>query len=542
MILGFEDQSKPTSLQEFEPSSFEVTEAAFLNTWYDNPTVKGKQWLDVLLADQDPVKLTKEEATQKALEAKTQIKNIPEEGLSQEAFDILLERQQKAKERAEILDTADAGFFRQAIPALAAGFLDPLNIAADAGIAIGLGKLFKTGKFIAKGETLGQRTLRRGGLGAVEGTLGAAGVEPASYLLSQELGDDYDSFDSLQNIAFGTIFGAGLHMGAGALGDAIRRGVHPSEAGPVSPIGERIDAAPMHIKQEYAKVAVSNMLNDADVDVVGIRNKEVIEAHNKLEQIDAKLKELGNSKAFKRGKYKSKRSRIERLEIERAQVLKQLEMDVEKTASRIEIEAENKEVLNRKSLQENAADPTGKFDKKKITSELKRRIEQALRDGEKVTYTKDGQPKRILEVEGDKVVDADGKEISFKELTRSLTEDAEAKALKEGEVAIVRKKMPETARPIEGEISPEAPVKNSMFLDEEAIARNNERLKDVPDYDRMEVAEQMATDAEADLKEFAEQSGIDVTKDIDDANKIVKGAKEQSKLLKALARCASIKG
>jgi len=542
MILGIEDESRATSLQEFEPTALEVNQAAFLNTWYDNPSVKGYQWLKSVFTDDDSVKLTKEEATQRALEAKTQIKNIPEEGLSESAFNILLERQKKAKERAEVLDAADAGFFRQAVPALAAGFLDPINIAADAAIALSLGKVFRTGQVIARGETLGARTLRRGGIGAVEGTLGAAAVEPASYLLSQELGDDYDSFDSLQNIAFGTVFGAGLHMGAGAIGDAIRRGKPPAEAGPVSPIAERVDAAPLHIKQEYARVAVANMLNDADVDILAIRNKEIIDAHNRLEQINTELRQLGSTKSFKRSKYKNKAKKIRRLEAQREQVLKQLELDVEQTASRIEIEAENTEVLNRKSLQETAADPTGKFDRKKVTKELKNRITRALSDGEKVTYTKDGQPKRILEVEGDKAIDQDGKEISFKELTRSLTEDAEAKALKEGEVAIVKNRTPEAARPVEGEITPEAPVKNSMFLDEETVARNNEKLKDVPDYDRMEVAEQMATDAEADLREFAEQSDIDVTKDIEAANDIVKGAKEQSKLMKALARCASIRG
>jgi len=60
--------------------------------------------------------------------------------------------------------------------------------------------------------------------GAAEGAAGAAMLEPLVYgAAKQEQDEDYSLYNSLMNIAFGTVFGGGLHVASGAIGDAISR-------------------------------------------------------------------------------------------------------------------------------------------------------------------------------------------------------------------------------------------------------------------------------------------------------------------------------
>lgn len=100
---------------------------------------------------------------------------------------------------------------------LGASILDPLNIAAafvpfapEARIAAMLGSA-------AEGAV--GRALVRGVHGAGAGFVGTAALEPANYWLSRQDHDDYTMGDVLTNLAFGTILGAGLHSGIGAIGD-----------------------------------------------------------------------------------------------------------------------------------------------------------------------------------------------------------------------------------------------------------------------------------------------------------------------------------
>jgi len=53
----------------------------------------------------------------------------------------------------------------------------------------------------------------------VEGSFGAAIVEPIVYSSAKQVQADYGIVDSFMNISFGTILGTGLHVGAGKLKD-----------------------------------------------------------------------------------------------------------------------------------------------------------------------------------------------------------------------------------------------------------------------------------------------------------------------------------
>ena len=62
----------------------------------------------------------------------------------------------------------------------------------------------------------------RARVGAMEGAVGAAMLEPLIYAGAQTANADYDLNDTLANIAFGSVFGGGLHVIGGAVGDRIR--------------------------------------------------------------------------------------------------------------------------------------------------------------------------------------------------------------------------------------------------------------------------------------------------------------------------------
>lgn len=63
----------------------------------------------------------------------------------------------------------------------------------------------------------------RAGVGAVEGAVGAAIIEPLPLLAAQQDQTEYGLSDSLANIAMGGLLGGGLHTVGGAVSDALRR-------------------------------------------------------------------------------------------------------------------------------------------------------------------------------------------------------------------------------------------------------------------------------------------------------------------------------
>ena len=65
MNFGVEEDYEAETISEFTPSAGAVNEAAFLNTWYDNPTVKLYDWADSKIPSD--IQYSKEEVTQKKL-------------------------------------------------------------------------------------------------------------------------------------------------------------------------------------------------------------------------------------------------------------------------------------------------------------------------------------------------------------------------------------------------------------------------------------------------------------------------------------------
>lgn len=134
---------------------------------------------------------------------------------------ILANRKVAEIRRRQVLDGGEGGFAQGAARfgnALAISLLDPLNIAS------GFVPVISGARYAAAvagaGGAVG-RAATRASIGVVEGATGAALLEPLIYgARAQELAD-YSIADSLINVAFGGVFGGGLHSVGGALGDRL---------------------------------------------------------------------------------------------------------------------------------------------------------------------------------------------------------------------------------------------------------------------------------------------------------------------------------
>lgn len=146
---------------------------------------------------------------------------IPDQGIRQGALDILIDRHREQLARQQIMVRAGGGSMPVQISAsLAASLLDPLNIASAFVPVVGEARY---ARLLAGAATPLGRAAVRGGVGALEGSVGAAILEPLPLLAAQQDQTEYGLSDSLANIAMGGLLGGGLHSVGGAVSDALRR-------------------------------------------------------------------------------------------------------------------------------------------------------------------------------------------------------------------------------------------------------------------------------------------------------------------------------
>jgi hypothetical protein len=143
----------------------------------------------------------------------------------QSVVDIMVDQKKEERERQSILERGPqgswnpfSGGFYVGAAKLAVGiggsFLDPINIGASFIPVFGQARF---AKLVAQPSMTLPRA--RAIRGAVEGSFGAAVVEPIVYSSAKQIQADYGIVDSFINIGFGTILGTGLHVGAGKLKD-----------------------------------------------------------------------------------------------------------------------------------------------------------------------------------------------------------------------------------------------------------------------------------------------------------------------------------
>lgn len=129
------------------------------------------------------------------------------------------------KVRRQTLASQYEGWTPQVAGMVAGSIVDPANIALSVIPVVGEARYAQLLKNAGGGFG---RFGVRAGVGALEGTVGAALAEPFIYAGQQQWRNDYDFYDSALNIVGGAVFGSLLHGGAGLVAD--RFGVRTGEA------------------------------------------------------------------------------------------------------------------------------------------------------------------------------------------------------------------------------------------------------------------------------------------------------------------------
>lgn len=195
---------------------------------------------------------------------------VPEEGIRQSALDILIKRKQNEIRIQDTLSRSPDGFFpttAKVATALGASLLDPLNIAS-AFIPV-VGEARYTSLLENAGGAFG-RTMVRGRVGIMEGAVGAAVIEPfvAGAAIYEQA--DYKMTNSIENLAFGGLFGGGLHMGVGAIGEALARGGSSYTSKPTGKMSETLNMLDPSTRQQALKTAISQAMSGKEIDVEAI--------------------------------------------------------------------------------------------------------------------------------------------------------------------------------------------------------------------------------------------------------------------------------
>lgn len=213
-----------STLQDFEPTAEQAFSAQVGEAWESNPSVLGAEAFKIAAANRNGARLSAYDAGKLANEAGLR-EFAPGDGeYTREALDIVLERKREQRQRQDIIGRTPwsaTGTPLRGLGMLAANLLDPLNVASAFVPVIGPARY---SALLAGAAGAGGRAGLRAGVGAIEGAVGMALLEPAIYGARQYLDDDYTMSDSLLNIAFGGLLGGGLHVVGGGVADALSPG------------------------------------------------------------------------------------------------------------------------------------------------------------------------------------------------------------------------------------------------------------------------------------------------------------------------------
>lgn len=225
---------EPLPASDFPSLTSEVLTETFAQTFEENPVAAMARAKELADDHRSGEMLDAETARQRLADRgmENDLK-ISDAGISKAALDTLMFRKGVEKRRQEVYGQAEGGLAQGAARigvSLATSLIDPIGVATAfipiVGEARYLGWLGRSGGVLS-------RTGVRASVGALEGAVGSAMLEPIIAGSRRYEQADYDMADSLLNVAFGGLFGAGLHSTFGAVSDGIThyRGAEPAWRG-----------------------------------------------------------------------------------------------------------------------------------------------------------------------------------------------------------------------------------------------------------------------------------------------------------------------
>lgn len=161
--------------------------------------------------------------------------------------------------RESILANSDGDvstMFAQFGVGLFASLLDPLNVAVGFVPVMGVARY---SQMLARQASWAGRLGVRARVGAAEGLIGTAMIEPLVLAATEATQYDYDLYDSFANLAFGTVLGGAMHGTIGAIGD--RMGGITQDALTAQRISKAIDIIDEQSRRELIQVAVAQVMS-----------------------------------------------------------------------------------------------------------------------------------------------------------------------------------------------------------------------------------------------------------------------------------------
>jgi len=257
-------------LDDVVTGQFDAAEAAFDQAMFENPTSAARRIGELNRAEQGDVispaypaygiperRAEPETPLLTAEQARARIKEegldltVDDAGIRAGALDILIERKREETKRKFILDNAPASTVPvQLLAGFAASALDPINVASAFVPVVGEARY--ASMLARAGQSVAARAAVRAQVGAIEGAVGAAMVEPLILYASAQDQADYDLTNSLLNVAFGSALGGGLHSAGGLIGDLRRGNLLDAVRAEAPEITPSISATPRAAVQEFA--------------------------------------------------------------------------------------------------------------------------------------------------------------------------------------------------------------------------------------------------------------------------------------------------
>lgn len=228
-----------------------LTNAAERGEYYEQRFIDDQTGNEVVIPAKPATILTREEANKKyGIPGKLEFDDETPEPVAEQLHRLNIEEIIRQDKRRR----STAGIGADLTAGLVGSLADPIGVAASFIPVVG------QARYAALAGRIGT-TGARATTGAIEGTVGAAILEPLVYAGAQWESADYSAADSLMNLTFGGVMGGGLHMGAGYIGDRwAARNV-------ASPIQRLVDDAPVEDRLAIIGTAAKQILEGRPVDI-----------------------------------------------------------------------------------------------------------------------------------------------------------------------------------------------------------------------------------------------------------------------------------
>lgn len=239
------------------PSSNEdVLREQFAQTFEENPIKAVQRWNELREDSKTGPLLPAETARKKLKDAGLEKDlKVSDAGITQAALDTLMFRKRNERRRQEIFARAEGGIGQGAARlglAFATTLADPVSAGLNFVPVVGQ---VRYAKWLSNAGTLAGRVGVRAGVGALEGAAGAALAEPVIYAMRTQEQADYDSTDSLLNVAFGGAVGTGLHTTVGTAGELVGTAITANRI----PRATELPPAERIVEQRLAKKIAQNV-------------------------------------------------------------------------------------------------------------------------------------------------------------------------------------------------------------------------------------------------------------------------------------------